>query len=293
MGTGNMITLHIYRKRIVKPNYYANAKPISVYVDGYHICDMKPQDYTAVYVVPGTHKIVMKVPGVFEDPLTKEFSVYDSTTDVYLAFRGRMGKYIAPKIFEIAQYDLGEFSSTQGDMATVNMRCEDIALKSYIWYTVTVDDYAAGVMDGKHPEMAFNAARGKHRVMFESLFDLAYASLDVKDDSSLVIVQDSNIISVTSLKYNSASLDRPVKCVFTRTSKFRGCAGTTRITIDTDINLSLNNGGTSAVFISEGRHTLMVKANKVNVREFIVPANCSEIDILIDNMDDIVSITAK
>ena len=288
-----MITLHIYRKRIVKPNYYANAKPISVYVDGYHICDMKPQDYTAVYVVPGTHKIVMKVPGVFEDPLTKEFTVYDSTTDVYLAFRGRMGKYIAPKIFEIAQYNLGEFSSTQGDMATVNMRCEDIALKSYIWYTVTVDDYAAGVMDGKHPEMAFNAARGKHRVMFESLFDLAYASLEVKDDSSLVIVQDCNIVSVSPLMNNSASSIRPVKCVFTRTSKFSGCAGTTRITIDNDINLSLKNGETKDVFISEGRHTLMVKANKVTVREFIVPDNCSEINILIDNLDEICSITAK
>ena len=50
---------------------------------------------------------------------------------------------------------------------------------------------------------------------------------------------------------------------------------------------------TISVFISEGRHTIMLKANKVNVKDFIIPDNCSEIDILIDNLDDIKSITAK
>ena len=37
----------------------------------------------------------------------------------------------------------------------------------------------------------------------------------------------------------------------------------------------------------------MLKANKVNIKDFIIPDNCSEIDILIDNLDDIKSITAK
>lgn len=98
-----MITLHIYRKKIIKDNYYANTKPIPVFVDGYYICDMKPGDYTAVYVIPGTHKIDMKVPGLLSSPLTKEFTVAENNTDVYVAFRGRMGKWIEPMIFEIAQ----------------------------------------------------------------------------------------------------------------------------------------------------------------------------------------------
>ncbi len=38
-----MITLHLYRKRIVKGNYYADARPMGVFVDDYHICDMNPE----------------------------------------------------------------------------------------------------------------------------------------------------------------------------------------------------------------------------------------------------------
>ncbi len=37
----------------------------------------------------------------------------------------------------------------------------------------------------------------------------------------------------------------------------------------------------------------MLKANKITVRNFIIPDNCSENDILIDNLDEISSITAK
>ena len=73
----------------------------------------------------------------------------------------------------------------------------------------------------------------------------------------------------------------------------KGCAASTKIRIDTNIDLSLKNGETKSVFITGGRHTIMLKANKVNVKDFIIPDNCSEIDILIDNLDDIKSITAK
>ena len=288
-----MIRLHIYRKNIVHSNYYSDARPMPVFVDGYHICDMKPADYTAVYVTPGTHKIVVKVPVLLSNTLTKEFTVEANTTDVYVAFRGRMGKYISSKIFEPAQYNLAEFSSAPGIMAKVTFRSEDMSLKHFIWYAVSIDDQTVGIMDGKHPELALNVPKGKHRVTFESLFEIGYTWLDIREDCLYVPVNDCKIVSVLTPPDNPVNSNRQIKCVFTRESRVRGCACSTKITLDTNINISLRNGETKTVFISGGRHTLVLKANKINVREFIVPDNCSEIDILIDNMDDIISITAK
>jgi len=57
--------------------------------------------------------------------------------------------------------------------------------------------------------------------------------------------------------------------------------------------LSSTTSATTQPRPSEGIHSLVLKANRINVQQFIVPANCSEIDILIDNMDDIKSITAR
>ena len=292
-GTDNMIRLHIYRKKIIKDNYYANTTPVPVFVDDCHICDMKPADYTAVTVTPGTHKIVMKVPGLLSDPLTKEFTVDAGITDVYVAFRGRMGKYIDPVIFEIARYNIADFSCVPGNMTKVAMRCEDMALKSFIWCSVTIDGRMVGTMDGKHLDMVFTVPKGKHRVTFESLFEVGFACLDAREDFMQVLVNECGIICVYAPQNNPVSSNRQIKCVFTRTGRIVGCAGTTRIRIDTDINVNLKNGETKAVFISEGRHLLVIRANKIQTRELIVPDNCSEIDILIDNMDDISSITAK
>ncbi len=106
-------------------------------------------------------------------------------------------------------------------------------------------------------------------------------------------VNDCRIVSVLTPPNNTVNPGRQIKCVFTRISQVRGCAASTKITLDTNNTFSLKNGETKAVFISEGSHSLMLKANKINVQQFIVPDNCSEIDILIDNMDDIKSITAK
>ena len=288
-----MITLHLYRKRIVKNNYYADFRPIAVFVDDYHICDMKPGEYTAVMVTPGTHKIVLKLPVLISNTLTKEFTVDANTTDVYVAFRGRMGKYISSKIFEIAQYNNADFLCVPGNMSKVVMHCEDIALKSFIWYSVSIDDQPVGTMDGKNPEMAFIVPKGRHRVAFESHFDFGYACIDVNEDSLYMLVNDCKIIGIQTPKINPVNPNRQIKCVLTRTSHFSGCACSTKIRIDTNIDLSLRNGETKAVFISEGRHTIMLKANKINIKEFIIPDNCSEIDILIDSLDEIKSITAR
>ena len=288
-----MITLHLYRKRIVKGNYYADARPMGVFVDDYHICDMKPGDQFAVYVTPGPHKIVVKVPVLISNTLTKEITVDANTTDVYVAFRGRMGKYISPKIFEPVQYNAAIFSRVQSGIAKIAMHCEDIALKSFIWYAVSVDDQPVGTMDGKNPEMAFNIPKGRHRVAFESYFDFGYACIDVNEDFMYMLLDDCRIVCVQTPQLNPVGSGRQIKCVLTRTSMFRGCAAPTKIRIDTNIDLSLKNGETKSVFISEGKHTIMLKINKIIVREFIIPDNCSEIDILIDNLDEIKSITAK
>ncbi len=154
-----MITLHLYRKNIVRDNYYADSRPMPVFVDDYHICDMKPADYTAVYVTPGTHKNVVKVPVLISNTLTKEITVDANTTDVYVAFAGRMGKYISPKIFEPALYNKVEFTGVPGAVSKVTFRSEDIALKHFIWYMVTIDDQAVGTMDGKNPELALNVPK--------------------------------------------------------------------------------------------------------------------------------------
>ena len=288
-----MITLHIYRKKIVKPNYYQDSRPMPVFVDDYHICDMKPGETTAVYITPGTHKIVVKVPVLISNTLTKEFTVEANTTDVYFAFRGRMGKYISPKIFEPAQYNMAEFSGVPGSTANVTVHSEDFALKSFIWYSVSVDDLPVGTIDGNHPEIAFSFPKGKHRVAFESLYDFGYSWLDIREDNMYVLINDCKIINVQILHNNSANSSRQIKCVLTRLSHVKGCAGSTKVMIDTDITFKLKNGETKAVFISGGRHTIVLKANKIEVRDFIVPDNCSEIDILIDNLDEIRSITAK
>ena len=292
-GAGNMTTLHIYRKSIIKDNYYTDKRPMPVFVDDYHVCDMKPGDYTAVSVTPVPHKIVVKVPVLVSNTLTKEITVDGSSTDVYFAFRGRMGKYISPKIFEPAQYNMAEFSGVPGTMAKVALRSEDMALKPFIWYTVTINGHPAGTMDGDHLEFAFTIPKGKHRVAFESQFEIGYAVLDIREDSTYVLVNDCKIIYVLTPPVNPANPARQIKCVFTRKSRVEGCACSTKITIDTVQTLKLKNGETKAVFISEGRHVLVLRANKIEAREFTVPDNCSEIDILIDNMDDIVSITAK
>ena len=288
-----MITLHLYRKSITRNNYYVDSRPMGVFVDGYHVCDMKPADYMAVYITPGTHKIVIKVPVLISNTLTKEFTVDANTTDIYVAFAGRMGKYLSPKIFEPAQYNMAEFSSVPGNTTKVTIRCEDIALKHFIWYTVSIDDQGVGIMDGNNPEMVLNVPRGKHRVTFESLFDVGYSWLDVRDDDLYVVVDDCKVIGVLTPPAKPANPNRQIKCVFTRPNQFRGCAASTKITLDTNINFKLKNGETKAVFISEGVHSLVLKANRINIQQFIVPANCNEIDILIDHLDEIKSITAK
>lgn len=290
---GNMITLHIYRKSIVKSNYYTDSRPLPVQVDGYHICDMKPGDYTAVYITPGTHKIFIKIPGLLSDPVIKEFTVEENTTDIYVSFRGIMGKYIHAMMFEPARYNLAEFSSLPGNMARVTFRSEDIDLKSFIWYMVTIDDQAVGTMDGKHPELTVNVPKGKHRITFESLFEVGYTWLDVREDNLYVPVNNCSIVGVLTPPNNPVNPGRQIKCVLTRLSQVRGCACSTKITLDTNINFNLKNGETKTMLISEGRHSLVLKANRVNIQEFIVPANCSEIDILIENIDNIKSITAK
>ncbi len=288
-----MITLHLYRKNIIHDNYYVDRRPMGVFVDGYHICDMKPSDYTAVYVTPGAHKIVVKVPVLISNTLTKEFTADANTTDVYVAFAGRMGKYISPKIFEPAQYNMAEFSSMPGNTTKVTFRCEDIALKHFIWYTVNIDDRAVGIMDGKNPELVLNVPRGKHRITFESLFDVGYSWLDVRDDDLYVVVNDCKAVCVLTPPAKPANPGRQVKCVFTRPSQFSGCAGSTKVTLDTNIYFKLKNGESKTMYISEGIHSLVLKANRINVQQFIVPANCSEIDILLENLEDIKSITAK
>lgn len=288
-----MITLHIYRKRIVKPNYYADPSPATVYVDDYKICDMKPGDQTAVYVTPGTHKITIRLPLISVHTLTQEFTADANTTDVYVAFRGKMGKYIYPQMFNPVQYNLADFTRAPGGMAKITMHCEDIALKSYIWYGVSIDDQPVGTMDGKNPEMAFNVPKGRHRVAFESYFEFAYACVDVNEDNMYMIVNDCRIVGVHIPQINPVNPGRQIKCVLTRTSLVRGCACATKIRIDSNIDINLRNGQTKSVFITEGRHMIMLKANKITVRDFIIPDNCSEIDILIDNLDEISSITAK
>ena len=293
MENNNMTTLHLYRKRIVKGNYYTDSRPMGVFVDDYHICDMKPGEYAAVYVTPGPHKVVVKAPVLISNTFTKEFTVDANTTDVYVAFRGRMGKYISPKMFEPALYNAADFSGAPGGMAKVVMHCEDIALKSNIWYGVSIDDQPVGTMDGKNPEMAFNVPKGKHRVAFESYFNYGYACIDVTEDFMYMLVDNCKIIGIQVPQSNPVNSNRQIKCVLTRTSLVRGCAASTKIRIDTNIDMSLRNGETKSVFIPEGRHTIVLKANKITVRDFIIPDNCSEIDILIDNLDEIKSITAK
>lgn len=191
-----MITLHVYRKRIVRGIYYADARPMGVFVDDYHICDMKPGDQFAVYVTPGPHKIVVKVPVLISNTLTKEITVDANTTDVYVAFRGRMGKYISPKLFEPVQYNAAIFSGAPGGIAKIAMHCEDMSLKSNIWYSVSIDDQPVGTMDGKNPEMAFTVPKGKHRVAFESYYGFGYACIDVNDDFTYMLVDDCNEIDI-------------------------------------------------------------------------------------------------
>ena len=288
-----MVTLHIYRKKTVRDNYYVNPKPIPVYVDDYHICDLKPGETTAVYVVPGPHKLEIKPPGFLEDPVTKEFTVDASYTDVYVAFRGRMGKYIRPWIFGVYQNNIAEFSGTSQEMGRVTFRWEDIDLKINVWYEISIDGQPIGIMDGKHPELAMNIPKGKHRVKFEELHEAEYESLDVTTDNSYVLVSNCKILHVQRSWNNPMTSNRQIKCVFTRQSQFAGCAATTKILIDAVSLVTLKNGETKAVLISEGKHSLLIKCNKIEVREIVVPENCSELYIMIENVDNITSITAK
>ena len=59
------------------------------------------------------------------------------------------------------------------------------------------------------------------------------------------------------------------------------------------MRIDLNNGGTKEVYISEGRHSIMVKANSITTRDFVVPTNCNNVSIFIEDVDQIRSIVTE
>ena len=291
-----IINLRIYRKSTIRSNYYTDARPIPVFVDDNHIGDLNPGYLVNVRITPGTHKIVIKAPGFLMAPATKEFTVDANATDVYVAFRGRMGKYIDPMIFDVYQYNAAELSREMARTMPVTFRCEDISLKANIWYSVAIDDVPIGTMDGNHPSLESALPKGKHKISFESLYEVDYGCIDVPADcdSLYVPVNSGKIIEVQPHYANAQGMsNRQVKCVFTRTSQFKGCAGTTNIIIDGNIRVDLHNGETKETYISEGSHSIMVKANSINTTSFVVPANCNKISILIEDVDKISSIVAE
>lgn len=294
-GETRIINLRIYRKSIVKPNYYADARPIPVYVDDKHMGDMNPGYFIIVGITPGTHKIVIKAPGFLMAPVTQEFTVNENTTDVYVAFRGRMGKYIEPMIFDVCQYNANELSRETLRTTKITFSNEDITLKFNIWCAITIDDQPIGIMDGNHLRLESSIAKGKHKISFESLYRVGYECIDVKEDygNLFVPIGECNIIDVQSLSSNRGGSNRQVKCVLSRTGEFRGCLGTTHITIDGNINVELKNGGTKEVFLPEGNHTIMVKANGVTTRNFVIPEKCNKVSIFIENVDKIRSIVTE
>ena len=98
-----MARLHIYRKSIIKANYYTDTRAISVFLDDRLIGKMNPGNNMTIEVAPGPHKMVIRPGGLLRFPDTQEFTVDADSTDVYAAFRGRMARYIDPMIFQIYQ----------------------------------------------------------------------------------------------------------------------------------------------------------------------------------------------
>jgi hypothetical protein len=294
-AANRIIKLRIYRKSIIRPHYYADARAIPVYVDDKHIGDLNPGYLIVVGITPGTHKIEIKAPGFLMAPVTKVFTVDEITTDVYVAFRGRLGKYVEPMIFDVCQYNATELSRETERTTQITFRSEDLSLKGNIWYAVAIDDQPVGTIDGNHLSLVSAIAKGKHKISFESLHEVDYACIDVKADcdSLYVPINKGKILDVQSNSANSQVRNRQVKCVLSRKSQFKGCAGTTNIIIDGNIRVDLKNGGTKEVFISEGRHSLMVKANSISTRDFVVPENCNKVSIFIEDVDQVRSIVTE
>ncbi|WP_034450377.1 hypothetical protein [Butyrivibrio sp. AE2032] len=176
-----IINLRIYRKAIVRSHYYADARAITVYVDDQHIADLNPGYLVVVGITPGTHKMVIKAPGFLMAQVTKEFTVDANTTDVYVAFRGRLGKYVDPVIFDPYQYNAAELSRLTERTTKITIRSEDLSLKGNIWYSVAVDDQPIGTIDGNHLSLVSAIAKGKHKISFESVHEVDYACIDVKE----------------------------------------------------------------------------------------------------------------
>ncbi len=294
-GVTGIVNLRIYNKAIVRANYYAEIRATSVFVDDKHICDLLPGYYTNVGITPGKHKIVIKSPGFLMAPVTKEFTVDESTTDVYVAFRGRLGKYIQPMIFDEYQYNARELSRETERTTKITFSDERVALKINMWCTVTIDDQPIGITDGNHLRLETTIAKGKHKISFETYYEVGYACIDIKEDygNLFVPIDECRIIDIQSLFYNQGDSNRQVKCILSRSSQFAGCACTTKITIDGTINVDLRNGGTKEVFISEGNHSIVARANGVYTSNFVVPENCKKVTIYIENMDKIRSIVVE
>ena len=287
--------LHIYRKSIIKPNYYSSTKEIPLYVDDRYITDMKPGDTINLEITPGTHKIVIKAPGLLMAPVTSEFTADENSTDIYVAFRGRLGKYIDPKIFEIKQFKASDLMVSTTQRAKVTFISEDISLKCNIYCNITVDGQPVGHLDGYNPRLEFIAAKGKHFAFLESYYEAGYACIDVKDfsDSTIVMIDDCDILDIQPHFPKTVNSNSQVKCVFSRPSQFRGCAGTTKIVIDGELRLNLKNGETKEVLLSEGNHCLMLKANSIRVVDFVVPENSNKVIINLVDIDKIQSIVAE
>lgn len=290
-----MIKLHIYRKKIIKPHYYADARAIPVFLDDKPIGDMNPGDNIITDIAPGPHKIVIKAPGFLMAPVTKEFTVDENSTDVHVAFRGRLGKYIEPMIFELIQYNAAELLSREENSTKITVCSEDMSLKMNIWYMVTVDDRMVGTMDGNSPSLVFNTSKGKHLVVFEALHEIGYAIVNVKDDcdSMYVLVNNCEVLDVRSHIPQASSSARQVKCVFTRSRQFKGCAGTTKIIIDGSVKVDLKNGETKETYLSEGNHSLLIKCNRIETKDFVVPENSNKVTFNIEDVDDIRSIVVE
>lgn len=235
-GNNGIVNLRIYRKAIIRPHYYADARPIPVCVDDHHVGDLNPGYLVNVGITPGTHKMEIKAPGFLMAPVSKEFTVDVNTTDVYVAFRGRLGKYVDPVIFDVYQYNASELSRDTARTTPITFHSEDISLKGNIWYSVAIDDVPVGTMDGNHLSLDTAIPKGKHKISFESIHEVDYGCIDVREDcdSLYVPVNRGKIIDVQAHSAQSNASGRLVKCVMTRSSQIKGCAGTTNISIVTE-----------------------------------------------------------
>lgn len=290
-----MARLHIYRKSIIKANYYTDTRAISVFLDDRLIGKMNPGNNMTIEVAPGPHKMVIRPGGLLRFPDTQEFTVDADSTDVYAAFRGRMARYIDPMIFQIYQHNCMEMSSETAKTTRIAFSSEDIYFKHFMWYAVTIDYQLVGHMDRNNKRLECTISKGKHPVAFESMFDVGYGCIDIKEDSDYVYVpvNTCRIVDIQSFSTRPTGQGRQVNCVFSRNSQFAGCAGKTEITLDGNVKFYLRNGETKVMTISEGKHALLVKANHIEKREFVVPENCNKVTIFIETLDKIRSIVME